>query len=241
MKFLHNNGLTIALVVLFLVSIAGHLLAGWQVHLDILRQHGEPGMGLAAYAHSPAFLSSLFENWESEFLQMTAYVILTAYLFQRGSAESHDPDVEPRDSEVTIKGWGHWLYAHSLGLTLAALFAASFVLHLVYSREAADDAIRHGKPIPSLGEHLASSGFWFESFQNWQSEFFSTAALIVLSIKSADLCLAPTRLLLTGRTRWTIEDHIVRDSSPFRRRRWCTWLPGQGAVDRRSRNLEHVR
>ena len=29
-------------------------------------------------------LSALFENWESEFLQMSAYVMLTAMLFQRG-------------------------------------------------------------------------------------------------------------------------------------------------------------
>lgn len=38
------------------------------------------------------FLSALFENWESEFLQMSAYVVLTTMLFQRGSAESRDPD-----------------------------------------------------------------------------------------------------------------------------------------------------
>ena len=148
-----------------------------------MRDHGQPGLSLAAYARSPAFLSSLFENWESEFLQMATYVVLTACLFQKGSAESRDPEGEPRDKDLVIAHWHHWLYAHSLGLTLAALFVASFVLHLVYSsREAAADALRHGSPAAGITDHLASTTFWFEFFQNWQSEFFSTAVLVVLSI-----------------------------------------------------------
>lgn len=42
---------------------------------------------MVAYLGSGALLSSLFENWESEFLQMSTYVVLTAYLMQRGSPE----------------------------------------------------------------------------------------------------------------------------------------------------------
>ena len=42
----------------------------------------------------------MFENWESEFLQMAVYVMLTAWLFQRGSVESKDPDsAAPQDED----------------------------------------------------------------------------------------------------------------------------------------------
>ena len=76
-----------------------------------------------------------------------------------------------------------WLYSKSLGIAMALLFALSFVLHLIGSaRHEAQQALEHGQPPPSIVEHLASSQFWFESFQNWQSEFLSTAVLIVLAI-----------------------------------------------------------
>jgi hypothetical protein len=63
------------------------------------------------------------------------------------------------------------------------LFFASFGLHWWSSLEAANaDAALHGEPQSGLLQHLASADLWFESFQNWQSKFLSTAALVVLSI-----------------------------------------------------------
>jgi hypothetical protein len=63
------------------------------------------------------------------------------------------------------------------------LFVASFILHLRYSAVAANaEAAMHGQPTQSIMQHLASAQFWFESFQNWQSEFLSTAVIVVLSI-----------------------------------------------------------
>jgi hypothetical protein len=154
-------------------------------------------MGLVSYALSGHFLSAIFENWESEFLQMSAYVMLTAILFQRGSAESKDPDEpasqdqDPKDRQtagdvpwpVRVGGVARTLYSYSLGIALALLFALSFVLHLRYSAEDANaEAVMHGQPPVSLLDHLGSAQFWFESLQNWQSEFLSTAVLVVLSI-----------------------------------------------------------
>jgi hypothetical protein len=139
----------------------------------------------------------LFENWESEFLQMWAFVMLTAYLIQKGSPESRKPDeVNPQDRDpaldrnkkdapwpVRVGGAVRAIYSHSLGLALLALFIASFVLHWINStRHAAEEAQAHGDPSPTLMQHLGDAQFWFESFQNWQSEFLSTAVLIVLAI-----------------------------------------------------------
>jgi hypothetical protein len=120
---------------------------------------------------------------------MGAYVTLTAVLFQRGSAESRDPDEPERDGDELPKSWRSkrvilgWLYAHSLGLTLLAFFVISFCLHWSGSLRAAnEEAFLHREPIESALSYLTNAHFWFESFQNWQSEFLSTAVLIVLSI-----------------------------------------------------------
>ncbi|HEX8309184.1 MAG TPA: DUF6766 family protein [Allosphingosinicella sp.] len=195
-KLFRNHGLTIVLMLLFLVSIAGQWISGWMVQNEELARHGEETLSLAAYAVDPEFISSVFENWESEFLQMSAYVVLTAILIQKGSAESRNPDDPPRDrhpeSQARKPGAPHilragpaarWLYAHSLGLTLFTLFLLSFTLHWWNSaRSAAAEAIRHGEAPLSRLAYLADPQLWFESFQNWQSEFLSTAVLIVLSI-----------------------------------------------------------
>lgn len=75
------------------------------------------------------------------------------------------------------------LYSHSLGGALLMLFLVSFALHWFNStRHAAEEALRRHEPAPSYWEYLASAQLWFESFQNWQSEFLSTAVLIVLAI-----------------------------------------------------------
>src|SRR3546814_17486169 len=97
MRLLKDNSLTIVLLLLFAGSIIGQWLTGWHVALEDAARHGEPALSLGVYTLSPKFLSSVFENWESEFLQMSAYVVLTAILIQRGSSASKDPDSPPRD------------------------------------------------------------------------------------------------------------------------------------------------
>jgi hypothetical protein len=198
MKLFKDNGLTLALMGLFSVSLLGMILTGWLVENQDLAQHRQPVMGLIGYFFSSPFQSALFENWESEFLQMSAYVIMTAMLFQRGSSESKDPDATPSPEDEDpawkaknanapwpVRAGGIWrgLYSYSLGIALVLLFACSFLLHWLHSLGAANEqALQHGEPVQTALEYLADPQLWFESFQNWQSEFLSTAVLIVLSI-----------------------------------------------------------
>jgi hypothetical protein len=197
MRFLRNNGLTLVLLALTIFTIGGMLLAGWSVHNEELTQHGAAELSLSGYVASGHFLSAIFENWESEFLQMSAYVMLTAFLFQRGSAESKNPDKPDIEAEYLKRAendedarpsrgagkTGSGIYAYSLGIALFSLFIVSFILHLRYSSEAANqEAVMHGEVAKSIGRHLTSAQFWFESMQNWQSEFLSTAVIVVLSI-----------------------------------------------------------
>jgi hypothetical protein len=197
MKWLRDNGLSIVLFALFALAVVGHGWTGWIANNEDLARDGAAPLALLAYLSGAEFNSTLFENWESEFLQMGTYVILTAYLFQRGSPESKDPDKKaPQDRDpkadahnpgapwpVRAGALARTVYAHSLGLALTLLFLASFVLHWINSTSAAAaEAVRNGEAPPTLIEHLMSAGLWFESFQNWQSEFLSTAVLIVLAI-----------------------------------------------------------
>jgi glycerol uptake facilitator-like aquaporin len=195
-SFFRNNGLTVVLILLFLGSIIGQWLAGVHFENEELMRHGEEPIGAIAFLADPQFLSTVFENWESEFLQMSAYVVLTAFLFQKGSAESEDPNQGSRDGPLRAMGDNRrapaavrkgpavrWVYAHSLGITMFILFVASFLLHWNFSAElAAEEAQMHGEQAKSLGQYLTDPQLWFESFQNWQSEFLSTAVLVVLSI-----------------------------------------------------------
>ena len=187
--FFRDNGLTIVLVAMFLLSLLGMIWSGHASYNEELREHGAPAIGALAYLASGDFQSTLFENWESEFLQMSAYVMLTAMLFQRGSAESREPDDPDRPNDELPTAMRRrnpvlsWLYAYSLGIALALLFIFSFAFHWLGSLAAAnEEALRHGNEVQTLGSYLLDAKLWFESFQNWQSEFMSTAVLVVLSI-----------------------------------------------------------
>ena len=197
MKVLRDHGLTIVLIAATAGTLIGMIFSGLSVYNDELAQHHRSPMTLSTYMASGHFLSALFENWESEFLQMSAYVALTAFLFQRGSAESKNPDASAEQDEdpaahvgdpdaplpVRLGGLSASLYAYSLGIALFVLFLLSFALHLQHSAAAeAVEALSHGRPPPTIWQHAGSAQFWFESFQNWQSEFLSTAVLVVLSI-----------------------------------------------------------
>ncbi|HET6949343.1 MAG TPA: DUF6766 family protein [Acidimicrobiales bacterium] len=74
---------------LFLGSWLGQGIAQWQTFTDEQREHGEsPEVGdfVSEFGHST------LENWQSEFLQLFAFVALSALLIHKGSAESKDGD-----------------------------------------------------------------------------------------------------------------------------------------------------
>jgi hypothetical protein len=196
-RFLRDNGLSVTLFVLFLVSLVGQALTGWRAHGEELRSHALPGIGLTDYLSSGHFISAVFENWESEFLQMAAYVLLTIFLFQKGASESKKPDEpNPEDESPSAKrndpdapwpvhrgGLLLKLYSHSLSIALVALFLGSFWLHLAGStRRMNEEALWHNQPTQTMTDTLADPEFWYESFQNWQSEFLSIGVLLVLGI-----------------------------------------------------------
>jgi hypothetical protein len=196
-KIIRDNGLSIAVLLLFAVCLVGQSLTGIAEYNEEQKDHGKPEITYVEYVRSGAFVESVFENWESEFLQMAVYVWLTSFLFQRGSAESKDPDKpeevdeDPQkhrlDSEtpypVRVGGLALRMYENSLTIALFLLFLLSFALHLLGSaRENCREQLLHGGGCATVLGHFGSATFWFESFQNWQSEFLSIGVLVILSI-----------------------------------------------------------
>lgn len=200
-RILRDNGLSIAVFALFVASMIGHAISG-RLHYNADQQsHGRPPVPMAAYLRTGHFAESVFENWESEFLQMGLYVYLTAFLVQRGSAESKKPEDEQDDTEegdedpakhrddpdapwpVRRGGWVLRLYENSLSIAFLGLFLISFIGHVLGGTvEYNAEQVEHGEPTITVARYLVSSTLWFESFQNWQSEFLSVMGIVVLSI-----------------------------------------------------------
>jgi hypothetical protein len=196
-RILRDNGLSICLLTIFLIALIGQALAGHRQFNENQQDHGLPSISLARYLTSGEFIEATFENWESEFLQMALYVWLTSFLYQRGSAESKDPDKKEEGDEdprlhradpqaplpVRRGGLMLFLYERSLSLSLVALFLVSFWLHLVgNTREHCREQIVHGQPCSTMLDQATSAKFWFESLQNWQSEFLAVFAIVTLSV-----------------------------------------------------------
>jgi hypothetical protein len=194
---LRDHGLSLTLFGFFIVFQLGLSVVGQRQHNEQQIQHGQPALSYFEYVTSADYLEATMENWESEFLQMFAYVILTAFLFQKGSAESKDPDKsetvdrDPRQSPnkkdapwpVRRGGMVLKLYENSLALALLLLFVISLILHAIGgARQYSEQEVVHGGQAVTAIQYIASAQFWFESLQNWQSEFFSIAVLVVLSI-----------------------------------------------------------
>lgn len=194
-KFLHNNGLSIVLLVLFIITLSFQFFTGYNMYNNERREGGLSEVTKGEYMHTGHFLEATFENWESEFLQMAVFVVLTIFLYQKGSSESKKSDEkEEVDREPSAKRAGApWavrkgglvlkVYKYSLTIVLVLLFIISFIIHLYGSlKDENEKLMRHGEQPIRWTQYVKGSRFWFESFQNWQSEFFSVFALIVLSI-----------------------------------------------------------
>jgi hypothetical protein len=196
--FVRANSLSLVCFALFAIFVGGLLFTGFRENNAERQTHDQPELTLGEYATSGPFWEALTENWESEYLQMAAYVVLTVFLIQKGSSESKDPekpsldvDRDPRNADERrnapwpVRRGGLWLrlYENSLFLVFLALFLASLALHAVTgSREFSSEQAAHGEPRVSTAEYVQTSRFWFESFQNWQSEFLAVGSIVLFSV-----------------------------------------------------------
>lgn len=185
-------------MLLAFISLAGQAFTGVQQYNEFLSDHNYHTVSLFQYLCTGHFIQATFENWESEFFQMGLFIWFTVFLKQKGSSESkkigvkEEVDREPKNrtnAPWAIKKGGFILsvYKHSLSLSLLLLFLISFVLHWYGSNKDFNQInMLEGKDTESMYAYLSNSRLWFESFQNWQSEFLSVFAIIFLSIYLRD-------------------------------------------------------
>jgi hypothetical protein len=192
--FLYRNGLSIAALAFMFLFLTGQAVTGWKEKNKKLAENGKTALPFARYLSSGHFIQATFENWESEFLQMGMYVLLTISLRQKGSSESkpldgeepvEDEPISGNDAPWPVRKKGAWLalYENSLAIAFGLLFLFSFCMHFYGSLvEENEELIAKGKQAVDWKEYIFDSHFWFESFQNWQSEFLAVASIVILSI-----------------------------------------------------------
>jgi hypothetical protein len=197
--FLRHNGLGLFFGTIFLVTLVGQALVG---HADFnhlqIAHHGEP-LSLGRYVTSSDFGADVMENWQSEYLQFTLYILATVWLLQRGSPESKPLGEEGGQSDAEqrvgshadghsplwarVGGWRTRLYSNSLVLVMVTVWLASWGVQAVTGRVAYNaDQLDHQEAALSFVQYVGSSDFWNRTLQNWQSEFLAVGSMAVLSI-----------------------------------------------------------
>jgi len=193
-SFIYRNSLSIVVLALMLFFWSCQFITGMKVVNAERKEKGFPQFSAIEYSKSGHFIQATFENWESEFLQMAFYVFLTIFLRQKGSSESKSlykkeevdriPMLRP-NAPWPVKKGGLWLkiYSNSLSIALLILFLLSFFGHFYGSLKYFNEQqLEKNMPFVSASQYIGNSQFWFESFQNWQSEFLAVAAIVLLSI-----------------------------------------------------------
>lgn len=193
-SFFYRNSLSIVFLSLFVLTLIAQVWFGWKEYNETLQEENALQVSMGTYLYSGHFIEATFENFQSEFLQMALYVILTVFLRQIGSAESksleekEEVDRMPKphpDAPGPVKkgGWRLKLYQYSLSIAFLILFFLSWIGHLYGSfREYNKHQLIQHKEPADLPTFLSEPDFWFETFQNWQSEFLSVASIVILTI-----------------------------------------------------------
>jgi hypothetical protein len=198
-RALGTNALSLVFLAFFVLALSGQAVAGWQDFNNEASAHDEATISLGRYLVSSSFGNAILENWQSEYLQFTLYILLTVWLVQRGSPESKKPGEEGTESDAQQRVGRHarsdspswararglrlWLYANSLVLVMATMWLASWFGQSVTGwTEYNDDQRAHDEPAVGWAAYLGSARFWESTLQNWQSEFLAVGSMVVFSI-----------------------------------------------------------
>jgi hypothetical protein len=199
MRFVRDNGIALFFGVILLGALVGQSFAGLhQFNANAIEHHSNTYTWFR-YVTSSEFGGDVFENWQSEFLQFTLYIVATVWLLQRGSSESKSMDDAGlmSDQSQFVRGYAKpdspaWarvdglkrrLYENSLGLAMTFCFLASWLgQSLTGWRAFNHDQLDHDAPTISWVEYWGNADFWDRSLQNWQSEFLAIGTMAVFTI-----------------------------------------------------------
>jgi hypothetical protein len=184
---------------LFLISLLGQSIAGLLEYNEEQSSHGLQPVTYGDFITSSDFVVDVAENWQSEFLQFSLFILATIWLIQRGSPESKRPGDEGLGSDeeqlvgtytkassprwAQAGGWRLVVYSNSLLIVMGAIFLLSWwaqsIAGLVVFNE---QQLEHGQATIGWIGYLASADFWNRTLQNWQSEFLAVGSMVAFSI-----------------------------------------------------------
>lgn len=198
-RALRDNSLSIVFGLLLVATLAGQSFVGLADYNERARTEGLAEISWVRYFTSSSFGVDVAENWQSEYLQFTLYILLTVWLVQRGSSESKKPEeagfrsaederigefADPDSpTAASAGGWLTRLYSVSLTLVMATIFLLSWAAQAVAGRVANNEQRLRDllDPLP-LGAYLASPDFWNRTLQNWQSELLAVGSMAVFAV-----------------------------------------------------------
>lgn len=199
MGVVKGNSLALGFGLLFVGTLVAQAIVGLHdFNAQQLAHHGDP-ITLWRYLRSSSFAVDVLENWQSEYLQFTLFILGTVWLIQRGSPESKEPGQAGRESDSDQKVGEHaqadspkwakagglrtFVYSNSLLLVMGTIWlwswaGQSVAGHIAYN----DDRFEHQQAAVSYLAYLATPDFWNRTLQNWQSEFLAVGSMAVLAI-----------------------------------------------------------
>ena len=199
-RFARENGLGLFFLVVFLLTLVGQSFAGQRAFNVDQRAHGDTTLTWAHYLVSTSFGGAVMENWQSEFLQFSLFILATVWLTQKGSNESkvledaglesdrkqrvgaHAPDGAPRLAKLA-GGLRRWLYENSLLIAMTTIFFSTWFAQSLNNWKVFNAEQRsHDGGTLSWGQYVLNADFWERSLQNWQSEFLAVATMVIFTI-----------------------------------------------------------
>jgi hypothetical protein len=198
-NFVRDNGLALFFGTIFLASLIGQALVGHADFNHIQARHHDDPISLGRYVFSSDYGTDVLENWQSEYLQFTLYILMTVWLLQRGSPESKQMDQAGLESDEEQKvgahatsdspkwarlgGWRTRIYSNSLLIIMAGIWLASWGVQSITGRAAYNaEQFDHQEAAVSWLQYIGSSDFWNRTLQNWQSEFLAVGSMAVFAI-----------------------------------------------------------
>jgi hypothetical protein len=204
-RFVREQSLSLAFLALFLAALAGQAVAGWHDFNNLEVWHAQVNgetpetISFGRYLTTSNFAQAVTENWQSEYLQFTLFILLTVWLIQKGSPESKPPGDEGGESDerqfvgdhakpdspewAKARGLRLALYSNSLVILMATIWLWSWFAQSVSGwSENNSERLEHEQPSLSWVGYLGSADFWQTTLQNWQSEFLAVGSMAVLSI-----------------------------------------------------------
>jgi hypothetical protein len=198
-RFLRENSLSIVFLGLFLIALVFQAIAGHALFNDEQNQHSEPHIGFWRYVFSSSFASAVMENWQSEYLQFTLFILLTVWLLQKGSPESKELHQAGRESDqqqrvgehadedsprwARMRGLRRTLYENSLLLVMGTIWLGTWLAQsLTGVTDYNAERLSHDQAVLSWWQYVGSADFWERTLENWQSEFLAVGSMAIFAV-----------------------------------------------------------